>query len=84
MPRYFFNLYDGLDLSDEDGVELPDLDAAVSMAVHYAGSVLRESGPRLRIGDAWSLEVSDATEGPLFRIDLQIHAAPISRANANP
>lgn len=76
MPRYFFNLHDGLDLTDDDGVELADLAAALSMAIHYAGSVLKEAGNRLSFGDTWSLEVSDAGERPLFHIDLQIRPAP--------
>lgn len=74
MPRYFFNLHDDLELSDDDGVELPDLEAAQSMAVHYAGSILKEAGRRLRLGEVWTLEVYDTAERPLFRIDLQIRS----------
>lgn len=74
MPRYFFNLHDDLELSDDDGVELPDLEAAQSMAVHYAGSILKEAGRRLRLGEVWTLEVTDTAERPLFRIDLQIRS----------
>lgn len=75
MPRYFFNLDDDRGLSDDDGVDLPGPEAALAMAVHYAGSVLREAGERLHLGDRWTLEVSDTAERPLFRIDLRIHPA---------
>ena len=34
MPRYFFNIRDGYDVDeDEEGVELPDLDAAKAEAL---------------------------------------------------
>ena len=32
MPRYYFHLYDDLDCSDQEGVELPDLNAAQAQA----------------------------------------------------
>ncbi|WP_261926247.1 DUF6894 family protein [Methylorubrum sp. GM97] len=50
MPRYFFNVHDGLGIVDDDGVECVDLEAALRAAVHFAGSLLKESGHRLTLG----------------------------------
>ena len=36
MPRYHFNVHDGVSLPDRDGVELPNLPAARKEAVRYA------------------------------------------------
>lgn len=36
VDRYFFHLRDDLDVEDEEGTDLPDLDAAISRSVVYA------------------------------------------------
>lgn len=36
MPRYFFHLHDDVDVEDEEGQELPDLDAARKRGERYA------------------------------------------------
>jgi hypothetical protein len=36
MPRYFFNLRNDLSVNDEEGQELPDLDAAHEAARKFA------------------------------------------------
>ena len=36
MPRYFFHLHNDVDSADEEGIELPDLEAARLLAVHNA------------------------------------------------
>ncbi len=36
MPRYFFNLRNDLDAFDEEGTELPNLEAARERAERYA------------------------------------------------
>ena len=42
MPRFFFNLYDDLDVLDEEGLELPDLEAAKAVGVQNARSIAAE------------------------------------------
>ncbi|CAO4195666.1 hypothetical protein MEX01_07240 [Methylorubrum extorquens] len=81
MPRYFFNVHDGLGIVDDDGVECVDLEAALRAAVHYAGSLLKESGHRLTLGDTWSLEVIEEATSSAFRIDLQIRPSLASTAS---
>lgn len=72
MPKYFFNVHDGLDIADDDGVECADLEAALCTAVRYAGSLIKESGHRMNLGDTWSLEVIEEATLSSFCIDLHI------------
>ncbi|WP_264051563.1 DUF6894 family protein [Methylobacterium flocculans] len=70
MPRYHFNVYDGVILLDKKGVELPDDMFARREAIRYAG-VLLEEGARLEsLGREWRMEVTDGTELILFRLDF--------------
>ena len=72
MPRFFFNTNDDVELWDDEGTDLPDLDAARRAAIRYAGELLREAGPCVAFGDAWQLRASDASEGVVFPIDVKI------------
>lgn len=76
MPRYFFNVHDGVDLLDEEGTELPDLDAARRIAIQYAGALLEESGHRLAFGETWQLEATDEARSVLFHLDFRVSHAP--------
>jgi hypothetical protein len=40
MPRFFFHLYDDIDVLDEDGTQLPDVAAAVQCAATEARSLM--------------------------------------------
>jgi hypothetical protein len=42
MPRYFFHVFDMIWSHDQDGEELPDLEAAVVQARHIARELLVE------------------------------------------
>lgn len=59
MPRYFFNIHDGRDIPDEEGTELPDLDAAKKLAVEVAGETLRDCGAEFWNIQDWQLDVTD-------------------------
>ncbi|QIJ74473.1 hypothetical protein GU700_07700 [Methylobacterium sp. NI91] len=80
MPRYFFNANDGLNITDDVGLECASLDAALREAVRYAGSLLQESGNRPSLGDTWSLEVTEEATASTFCIDLQIRSCVASAA----
>ncbi len=72
MPRYHFNVYDGVTLLDKKGVELPDIKFARREAIRYAG-VLLEEGARLEsLGSEWRMEITDETGLILFRLDFFI------------
>jgi hypothetical protein len=59
MARYFFNVYDGLDLPDDTGTELPDIAAVRAAAVRAAGEAIRDLGDRFWRIKEWRLDVTD-------------------------
>ena len=60
MPRYYFNLRDDIDAVDEEGRELPDLEAARDAAVLYAVEMAGASVTEQRKLDLrHRIEVSD-------------------------
>ena len=59
VPRYFFNVSDGADLPDEDGVVLPNLEAARTQAITTAGELLKERGCTFWHGTEWRMTVLD-------------------------
>jgi hypothetical protein len=75
MPRFFFNVQDGVDLRDDEGMLLPDLDAARRLAIQYAGALLGESGQSIGFGDTWHLEATDEAKKVVFRLDFRVRAA---------
>lgn len=60
MPRYYFHLHNGTTARDEEGRELPDLEAARQEAISAARELMGEDlkagllrlGHRIEIGDA--------------------------------
>ena len=72
MPRFFFNTNDDVELWDDEGTDLPDLDAARRAAIRYAGELLREAGPCVAFDDTWQLRASDANEAVVFTIDVRV------------
>lgn len=59
MPTFFFNVYDDLAATDEDGLELPDLDAAKAEAVRGARALACEQVTRGRLNLSHRIEVTD-------------------------
>ena len=43
VPRFYFHLYDDLDVRDEEGIELPDLETARAQAVRCARVTFAEA-----------------------------------------
>ena len=72
MPRFFFNTNDDLELWDEEGTDLPDLDAARRAAIRYTGELLKEADTSIGFGDTWQLTASDTTDAVLFTIDVKV------------
>jgi hypothetical protein len=46
MPKFYFHLYNDVDVSDETGTELPDLEAARAHAVRMARFEVAEAAKR--------------------------------------
>jgi len=75
MPRYFFNgYYDRAEL-DEEGEELPDMQAARREATMTAGQIIQDLDGRLRPGNDWRLEVTDEFANPLYVIHVSADRA---------
>lgn len=72
MPYYLFNIYDGQDLNDGAGDDLPDWETAQIVAIRYAGEVLMHDAARIDPGSEWRLEVADETGHVLLRMDLRM------------
>ena len=67
MPRYFLHIRDGDELiPDEEGTELPDLDAAKAEAIAGARDILAE---KLRSGERLDGEVIEIADEAGNRID---------------
>ena len=76
MPRYFFHIFDGVDIRDYDGVELPDLTFARREALRYAGSLLDQASKRSSLGREWRMDVTDAKGLILFSLSFLVTDAP--------
>lgn len=60
MPRYFFNVRDGVQLPDTTGTTLPDIEAARTAAVRASGEAIRELGAKFwEFEGEWQMEVTD-------------------------
>jgi hypothetical protein len=72
MARYFFNTEDGVLYADEDGVELPDLDAARSQAARIMGELLKEKPAELFDTGHLRVEVIDQTGAIVLILETQL------------
>jgi hypothetical protein len=84
MPVYHFNVQDGSNIPDRDGTDLPNLWAARREGVMLAGRVLLDGADKFWEGSDWHVEVMNASETILFRLDFTATDAPILvSANSN-
>jgi len=68
MPRYFFNVMDGLKTQDFDGTELPDLDAATGEAQKDIDEIMESHlGSIGNDWTTWSIEICDG-DGALLLV----------------
>ncbi|MGH1571021.1 DUF6894 family protein [Methylobacterium sp. P31] len=77
MPRYFFNIYDGVSLPDDAGTELTDWREARVEAVGLAGEIFQNYAQRIALGEDWHIEVTDERQLVLFRFDFISHEAAV-------
>ena len=82
MPRFYFNVHDGVSMPDDTGTELADRLEAQIEAVQFAGEVIRDNAQRIALGKNWYVEVTDDQHTVLFRLDLisQEGSAVLSRS----
>jgi hypothetical protein len=68
MPRYFFHVHDSVSIFDDEGTDLPDLDAARVEAVRLSGEMLRDHAKQFWNGEEWKLEITDEAGLLLFTL----------------
>ena len=84
MPRFHFNIYDGIISIDQDGTELPDVHAALREALILAGAVIEETAKLSALGEEWRMEVTDDADLLLFRLDFTIVGSPATTSLRQP
>jgi hypothetical protein len=65
MPRYYFSLANGRPFDDVDGLELPDIEAARTEAIGFAGDLMRME-PERRDWSQWIVRVTDEDRNQVF------------------
>ncbi|MDR7040431.1 hypothetical protein J2X36_005214 [Methylobacterium sp. BE186] len=75
MARYFFNVIDGLFLTDNEGTECASLDVARAQAIETAGMMLRDVGRNFWDGTEWQMLVTDTEHRT--RLKLRFYAEQI-------
>jgi hypothetical protein len=68
MPRFFFNVHDGVDILDDEGMELPGPDEARAQAIITAGEMLKEKGRAFWPAVEWAMEVTDESGGTVCKL----------------
>jgi hypothetical protein len=76
VPRYHFNIYDGISAPDRVGTELPDLQTARQEAVRLAGELLADHAEWFWSGQKWRLEVANSSGHLLFSLDFMAADSP--------
>ena len=81
MPRYFFDLYNDMDAPDDEGRELPDVDAVVAEAVKEARAMIKASIDETgRIDLRHHIDVRDECGNSVFVIHFE-DAVTVQRGN---
>jgi uncharacterized protein DUF6894 len=68
MPRYFFNVHDGQELPDAEGVDLADREAAHREAFRASGEMLKSADRKFLEGDDWEMHVTDEAGKTVCRL----------------
>jgi hypothetical protein len=65
MPRYYFSVANGRSFDDVDGLELPDVAAALAEATGFADDLMRME-PERRDWSHWIVRVTDEDRKSVF------------------
>jgi hypothetical protein len=72
MPRYFFNTVDGRRYPDEDGTDLPDLEAVRRKATLTLAELLKERPSVFWDTGRLRLEVADEAGATVLAIEVSL------------
>jgi hypothetical protein len=79
MPHFHFHQQDGKQHPDEDGVDLPDMDAARTTALRALTEMVRNHEREFWATGQWRMTVTDETGLALFCLDLSTTEAPAAQ-----
>lgn len=65
MPHFYFHTENGERFADEDGIDLPDEDAARAEAVKVMGEILTHRAPTFWHTGVFKVIVMDAEQNPV-------------------
>ena len=71
MPRYFFHLYDDIVAQDDEGMELPNIDAARLKALSGARDVIAEQVRRGYFVRSHWIDVVDVQGEPVLTVTFR-------------
>jgi hypothetical protein len=71
VPRYYFHLYNDLDVPDEEGQELPDLAAAREVAIVNIRDLLTEEVEKGRVTLRHWIDIEDGDGGVLATVTFK-------------
>jgi hypothetical protein len=75
MQRFFFVVVDGRNMEvQNDGLELPNREAAWVEATTACGELLRDLDGKLRPGDQWCMKVRDASGADIYLLEFKTRA----------
>ncbi|UDL95529.1 hypothetical protein LGH83_04715 [Lichenihabitans sp. PAMC28606] len=72
MPRFHFNVYDGVTRIDQEGIQLDDLKTARANGIRLAGALLAEKADEDPACSDWWLEITDGRGMILYRVDIGV------------
>lgn len=75
MPRHFFHTQTAARVSDEEGIELPNVIAARDHAVLASGELMKNGASSFWGARPWLITVTDHTGLILLEIEMHGHAA---------
>jgi len=84
MPRFHFNVQDGASSPDEEGTDLPDLEAARMSATALAGELLKDNARAFWQCPEWQLTVTDDRGLALFTVHVLASDAPVLQVEIIP
>ena len=77
MPRFFFNIVYGERVrAANEGLDLPDEDAAWREAIVSCSELIADLNGDLRSGDEWRLDVTDENGAVRFRLRVSAEIDP--------
>ena len=71
MPRFFFHLYNDILSEDQEGVELPDIEAARERAIEEARAMVCESVKKGHLNLDHRIGVTDETGADVLSITFR-------------